>query len=247
MNLVFITGVSRGLGLELSKAFKSENTKVVGFSRSRGEFDGAFHTCDFTKPQVADSIFESAFDSEDLRSAESVTFIFNAGILGPIDRIDRLEVYDIQENLTGNLVGSAIAVSKFLNYTQALSIPKLFIQITSGAALPERAKPAWSLYCASKAGQEQLIRSVAIEQENAERPAKLININPGVMETAMQELIRSTPKSTFPEVDRFIEMKEKGQVASPAEVAKGIAQFIEHFNELENGQRYDYDHFASSK
>jgi len=244
MNIIFITGYSLIAPLIHWKKLENVDTKVIGFSRSHGEFEGTFHSCDFTKPQVAASIFDSAFEFEDLKSASSITFICNAGILGPLQRIENLEVVDIQENITGNLIGSAIALSHFLKYTSEIDTKKLFIQISSGAALPERAKPSWALYCASKTGQEQLVRSVASEQSQAKFPAKVINLDPGLMETSMQELIRSTPKSTFPDVDRFIEMKEKGEVSNPSKVADGISRFLENFDSLESGERYTFDHFG---
>jgi len=243
MDLIFITGVSKGLGSALSKRLAKENAKLIGFSRNRGDFQGVFHPCDLANPHTAASIFDAAFAAEDLKNASSITFIANAGILGPLDSIDNLSASDIQANIAGNLIGSAVSLSHFIKYTKNLPTPKLFIQISSGAALSDRAKPSWSLYCASKAGQEQLIRSVSKEQLHGDHPAKVINVNPGIMETSMQKMIRSTPKSIFPEVDRFIELKERDLVANPITVADGISKIIDHYNSLENGKLYAYDHF----
>ena len=124
-----------------------------------------------------------------------------------------------------------------------MQLPKLFIQISSGASLPERAKPCWSLYCATKSGQEQLARTIAKEQSYAPFPAKVVNFNPGVMETAMQELIRATPRSAFPEVDRFIELKENGQVNAPATIAEALANLIHSYEKLNSGATYQYSDF----
>ncbi len=246
MRIIFITGISRGLGAALTKELTKDDTQIIGFSRSKGEFEGIFHSCDFSKPQLAVSIFDQAFEEADLKNAASITFINNAGQLGPLDFIERLDITDIQENLTANLLGSAIALSHFLKYTKQLDKPKLFLQISSGVALPERAKPGWSLYCAAKAGQEQLIRTVALEQSHVPHPAKVLNINPGVMETAMQQLIRSTPKSAFPGVDRFIQMKEEGKVVDPKIIAARIAAAIEDYDSLENGKTYVQAEFQAN-
>ena len=63
------------------------------------------------------------------------------------------------------------------------------------------------------------------------------------METAMQELIRTVPKSAFPEVDRFIELKEKGQIKEPATVADALANLIDSYDKLDNGATYQYSDF----
>ncbi len=238
MRIIFITGVSRGLGAALTRILDNDETQIIGFSRSKGEFEGVFHSCDFSKPELAASTLDQAFQEADLKNADSITFISNAGQLSPLDFIDRLDIADIHENLTSNLVGSSIALSRFIKYTGDLDKPKLFIQISSGVALPERVKPGWSLYCAAKAGQEQLIRTVATEQSHVPHPAKVINLNPGVMETAMQQLIRSTPKSSFPGVDRFIQMKEEGKVVDPSVIAGRIANAIDDYDSLESGKTY---------
>ena len=144
------------------------------------------------------------------------------------------------------MTGSFICLQRFLVATRDLQLPKLFIQISSGAALPERAKPSWSLYCAAKSGQEQLVRTIAKEQSYAPFPAKVVNFNPGVIETAMQELIRAVPKSSFPEVDRFIELKEKGQINEPATVADALANLIDSYDKLNNGATYQYSDFLEA-
>lgn len=238
MRHVFITGVSRGLGQALSKSLDDGNTTLVGFGRTQGDFSGTFHTCDFSKPQLAGSILESALDEENLSESDSIIFIANAGRLGLLAKAQDLDPFEIEQTISSNLTGSAIAVSAFLKYTEQLSVPKTFVQISSGAALPDRAKASWSLYCASKAGQEQLIRSVAKEQENATNPCCLINLNPGVMETAMQVEIRSTSPEAFPEVERFKKMKEEGRIPSPDTIAEKIAILLANPDKLENAKTY---------
>ncbi len=244
MRQLYITGVSRGLGLELSKALAHENTQTIGFSRSRGDYVGEFHPVDLTQPRLAAGIFAQAFEGSSLPAASSLIFISNAGQLGPLNFIERLDPVEIQENLTANLTGAAVALSQFIRYTHRLDIPKLFVQISSAAALPNRAKPGWSLYSAAKAGQDQLIQVVANEQKHATHPAKIITIIPGVMETAMQKLIRETPKEAFPDVERFIKLKEAGKSIDPAIVARRIAVLLDDLPSIENGKTYQLGEIA---
>ncbi len=238
MRYCFITGVSRGLGRSLVQAATSPDAKIVGFGRSRGDFAGEFHSCDFSKPQLAFRIFEDALAAEDLESATEIVFINNAGTLGPLDFAQKLDPIDIEQTIAANLCGAAIAASCFLRRVQDIACPKVFAQISSGAAQPERAKPGWSLYCAAKAGQEQLVRSIALEQTHAAHPCAFINIDPGVMETAMQEAIRATPPTAFPEVERFIRLKQDGLLAAPENVAQQIRQLLAQPAALDPGKTY---------
>ncbi len=239
MRTIIITGVSRGLGQALSQTLADENTKLVGFGRTQGDFSGTFHTCDFTKPQLAASIFEQALQSEPLEDSESIAFIANAGRLGLLETAQHLDSFEIEETIAANLTQSALAASAFLRRVESIPIPKAFLQISSGAALPERPKASWSLYCATKAGQEQLVRTIAKEQETAKNPTAFININPGVMETAMQEQIRQTSPKAFPDVDRFIKLKEDGRIPTPDTIAQEIAKLLSNPSDLENGKTYD--------
>ncbi|MBD5779573.1 SDR family NAD(P)-dependent oxidoreductase [Pelagicoccus sp. NFK12] len=239
MRTIIITGVSKGLGQALSKVLENEQTKLVGFGRTQGEFSGTFHTCDFTKPQLAASIFQKALADEPLEDSESIVFIANAGRLGLLQPAQNLDPFEIEETIAANLTQSALAASAFLKRVESLPVPKAFLQISSGAALPDRAKASWSLYCATKAGQEQLVRTIAKEQENAPHPTVFANINPGVMETAMQEQIRKTSPSHFPEVERFIKLKEEGRIPTPDTIAQKIADLIEKPESLENGKTYN--------
>lgn len=238
MRIVFITGVSKGLGHSLAQTLDDESTEIVAFGRSRGDFSGEFHSCDLSKPQLASSILNAALASVPLEEAREIVFIHNAGRLGPICLAEDLDAFDIELTLSANLSGAAVALSQFLKRVKSLAVPKLFAQITSGAALPDRAKPSWSLYCASKAGQEQLLRAVALEQPLQQNPACLININPGVMETGMQEQIRSASPDIFPDVHRFVEMKKSGRIPSPDVIAQEIQKLIADLSRLENGKTY---------
>lgn len=149
MRTIIITGVSKGLGQALSKSLANENTNLIGFGRTQGDFTGTFHSCDFTKPQLAAKIFEQALAAEPLEESESITFIANAGRLGLLQSAQNLDNFDIEETIAANLTHSALAASAFLKRTQDIPVSKAFLQITSGAALPDRAKPSWSLYCLS--------------------------------------------------------------------------------------------------
>jgi NAD(P)-dependent dehydrogenase (short-subunit alcohol dehydrogenase family) len=112
----------------------------------------------------------------------------------------------------------------------------VFANISSGAAL--YGYGGWTLYCAAKAGLENFIRALATEQKMEAHPFIAVNINPGVMDTEMQALIRATSAADFPDVGRFVHRKEQGELALPDGVAAAIMRIVESAA-LESGARYN--------
>ena len=53
-------------------------------------------------------------------------------------------------------------------------------------------------------------------------------VSPGIVDTEMQGEIRATSQRDFPDLKRFLEYKEKGELASANEVALKIMQVINH-------------------
>jgi benzil reductase ((S)-benzoin forming) len=93
------------------------------------------------------------------------------------------------------------------------------VNISSGAA--NRPINNWSLYCSTKAFN-QMFFNVA-ESENEQH--RFFNINPGVLDTGMQESIR---ESDFPDAEKFKELQKEGQLKSPFDVAKEILETIQY-------------------
>ena len=112
--------------------------------------------------------------------------------------------------------------------------PKFLINVSSGAAY--KGYPGWSLYCAAKAGTDNFIRSLAVEQSHRERPVIAVNFEPGVVDTAMQEEIRGADETHFPVRERFLKLKEDGALRAPDTVAEALIGLLDR--ELENGGRY---------
>ena len=51
---------------------------------------------------------------------------------------------------------------------------------------------------------------------------KIYNVNPGVMDTHMQDRIRQASEEEFPQVDRYRKLKENDQLNSPESTADNI-------------------------
>jgi benzil reductase ((S)-benzoin forming) len=114
--------------------------------------------------------------------------------------------------------------------------------ITSGAA--HHVYPGWSAYGAGKAAVDQWVRTAGAEQARRGGHVRVLAVAPGIVATAMQEQIRATPAVDFPEVARFVELFETGQLREPREVAAEIWALLER--DLPNGAVVDLRDLAAS-
>ena len=95
----------------------------------------------------------------------------------------------------------------------------------------------WSLYCAAKAAMEGFVRALAVEEQHQDQPFVCVSIDPGVIDTEMQALIRETSVADFPDVERFTKRKQDGGLSSPESVAAAIIKLMAQ--DLKAGGRYD--------
>ena len=94
------------------------------------------------------------------------------------------------------------------------------VNLSSGAATS--AYRGWAAYCASKAAVEMLTEVVGLEERAS--GLRAYAVAPGVVDTDMQALIRSTPDEDFPAVARFRALHAGRAFASTAWVARSILE-----------------------
>ena len=233
MKLALIAGGSRGLGKALVDRYEEDGFEVYEFSRS-GE-SGSHVVCDFSSPAAAAQILEKKLSELAKKDYAEIVLMNNAGTVHPIGPIAGHDAASWIDNININLNSAIIATGIFTRHFQNLSAKKTIANISSGAAI--RAKHGWALYCAAKAGLEHFCRAVAMEQSKQIRPINVVLIDPGVMDTEMQAVIRSTDASLFPELERFLKMKEEGQLLDPTMVADKIFDILS--GDVENGMKFN--------
>lgn len=232
MHLVVVTGGSRGLGKALIDLYQVVEWSTLEFSRSG---TGLHHvSVDLADLDASLGLLEAQFQTLAKTAWKRVVFINNAGVLMPIAPVDALADAQIEGNLTVNLVAAIRILSAFVRAFKTAESDITIVNVSSGAAFKGYA--GWSLYCASKAGMDNFIRALAAEQGRLAKPMICINIEPGVIDTDMQMEIRDTDPSNFPDVGRFIELKQSGQLHSPKAVARAIIRIVD--SNPENGGRY---------
>ncbi len=234
MKLFVITGGSRGLGQALCEQFNARDYKILEFSRSAPD-EYSIRT-DLADPEKSRLTVANAIAPIDSSQLQELIVVSNAGTLEPIGPTSSKSYPDLIKNMNTNFVSAILVLTEVISKFQAAACRKVIVNISSGAALKGRA--GWSLYCAAKAGMENFIRSLALEQQAQPQPFIPINIDPGVIDTEMQALIRETSPSDFPEVERFIQRKNRGYLVPPDKVAAAILRILEQ-PYLSFGERYE--------
>lgn len=231
-NLVIVTGGSRGLGEALIEAYEAREWSTVELSRSGA---GLNHIeADLADLDASFGVIEQQFQTLAMAGWKRVIFFNNAGVLTPIGPVHGLRDAQIARNLEVNLISGIRLMAAFVRAFQDCGAELTLVNISSGAS--SKGYAGWTLYCAAKAGLENFIRSLAAEQAASANPMICLNIEPGVVDTDMQAEIRGTGAELFPEVGRFIELKQSGKLRSPKSVARAMIGILD--SKPENGARY---------
>jgi benzil reductase ((S)-benzoin forming) len=221
-----ITGASRGIGAGLAREFAKQGMNLALCARGACPIPvGAEDRCLTQSVDVRDEDSVQAFaDAAAARFGSIDLWINNAGVLEPIAPLRELEVAAFRTHLEINLIGVFLGTRAFVRMHRARAAQAgaaqdaCLINISSGAAWSGYA--GWSAYCAGKAGLDRLTEAVQLEE--AETGLRAYAAAPGVVDTAMQELIRSCSSEQFPMVDKFHEMKAAEAFNSISFVAQHV-------------------------
>ncbi len=215
---VVVTGASRGLGAGMAQEMHRRGMKLGLCARSEpilGESDRVvarqFDITDAEALQTFLVAVEAKFGTVDL-------WINNAGVLEPIDQLRRVTAEAFRRHLEINVLGVFLGSRNYANHVRASGKRGVLINISSGAG--RHAISGWSAYCASKAAVDRMTEVIALEEQGTGLEAYAVA--PGIIDTAMQELIRSRDPKQFPDVERFRRFVEEDAFVTPEEVAQRI-------------------------
>ncbi len=213
---VYVTGVSRGLGKAVAEKFLKEGYSVVGIGRSSDihHVNYTFLVCDLSLQSDIDKI---QFDT----TCDEVILINNAGQIGNLQRIsDQIEP-DFEEVMRVNtLAPMYLSWSCLQQVKGAIKI----VNISSGAST--RAIPGWAAYCASKAAIDRFSETIQLEEKEKGRDVNVWSVAPGVIDTAMQEKIRSASAESFSSLDTFLDLKKNDELTNPQVTADKLFRLI---------------------
>jgi NAD(P)-dependent dehydrogenase (short-subunit alcohol dehydrogenase family) len=111
------------------------------------------------------------------------------------------------------------------------------VNISSSAAA--RIAPGWSVYAASKAGLDQLTRSVAVDLKDT--AVRIYSLYPGLVDTRMLETLCAATPDQLPHDRRqfFVDQKEAGKAWPPEVPARAVVWLCSPRCELASGTVVD--------
>ncbi len=215
-----VTGASRGLGWGMAEALAAAGGRLGLCARTRPNVPAGAQAVT-ASVDVADAGAVDRFGAAVVAAFGRIDlWVNNAGLLAPIGPLADADPADVARNVDVNVLGVVHGSATFVRHLRARSGPGVLVNISSGAAV--HATEGWAAYCGAKAAVEMITEVVARE----EQPAGLVAyaLSPGLVDTDMQALIRSTPVADFPAVERFQQAHRAGAFNSAAWVTRYVLE-----------------------
>lgn len=239
-NLYVLTGCSKGLGKALLETLlENEENQVVGISRSTMEARERFvHLqLDLGNTPALIEVLPDIFPEGDF---DKIVLINNAGWIGEIAPLGKLEAEGIAKIHAINVVAPAILMNEFVRKYAEKDIEKLVVNVSSGAAVKDI--DGWSGYSSSKAALNRISGVAQVESEIKGYGIRYFALAPGIVDTPMQADIRSAKLENFSGLETFKSFKSNNELSSPEQVAQKVIYLIEHTDKF-NGVIQDVRKF----
>lgn len=224
MNYYFITGTSRGIGKAIAQQLLLDpNNKVFGFSRTNTISHERFS---FHEMDLSNEAQVKKWEFPVLADADKICLVNNAGAIGAVKHAGKMDAAEITAAFNVNLVSSVILTNAFLESYGSFPAKQVIINVSSGAG--KNPIDGWSVYCATKAGLDMYTRTIAEELKiDGKKHIFAFAVAPGIVDTAMQDQIRTANSADFSRISDFIEYKNTDQLAHPDFVARKYLTILE--------------------
>ena len=236
MHIVIVTGASKGLGAAFVEQLLSPDRRVIGISRSPNvalatlaRDKGAWldwYLQDLADVDATDRLATSICDGMP-RDAARYSLVNNAALADPVGPVASIEAAPLVAAMNVNLVATILFCARFLAATDGLDADRRILNISSGSG--RRPMDGNGVYSATKAGMDIFSRCLKAEQEARPkgRPARVVSLAPGVVDTDMQTQMRSRGRDAFPQADYFEKMKNDGVLVAPDDAARKILGYLD--------------------
>ncbi|MEZ5707387.1 MAG: SDR family NAD(P)-dependent oxidoreductase [Burkholderiaceae bacterium] len=239
-HLTILTGASRGMGLAMARQLLGPDHLLLCLSRhTNAELSHEAKEMaaplvqwpqDLAQSELASQRLLDWLRNQDPAGLQSATLINNAGVLTTIGPLEAAPTQGVINALRVGLEAPMLLTAAFLRATEAWVAhgwrgSRKVLNISSG--LGRHAMAGQASYCAAKAGLDHFTRACALDE--AEKPfgARLVSLAPGVIDTDMQTQLRAGDPAVFPALDRFIGLKQQGQLSSPEQAASQVLAWLE--------------------
>ncbi len=245
-DLVVVTGGGSGLGRALVRGLARDGAQVLTVGR-RSEPLSETASADPERIRVLSADIAKAEDRVRIAKATEGyrirALVHNAGLLDPVGPLSEVDLEAWQQAMKVNVEAPVFLTQGLL---PGMERGSRILHISSGAA--HKPSMGWGAYCTSKAA---LFMAYQVYRDELWRHGVLVgSVRPGVIDTPMQHHIRTQTPERFPAVDRFIKLKQNGQLHTPEDAADfvqwalletGDKQFIEqewNISDEEHAQRW---------
>ena len=198
--IALVTGASRGIGYQIAKQMAAEGAHVIALARTVGgleELDDEIKSAGGTTTLVP-------LDLTDMGGIDRLggaikerwgkldVMVANAGMLGVLSPIGHIEAKVFEKTMAINVTSTWRLIRSVDPLLRASDAGRAIV-MSSGAA--HSAKAYWSLYAATKAACEAMVRSWSNETMNTS--LRINAVNPGATRTKMraQAMPGEDPKS----------------------------------------------------
>jgi benzil reductase ((S)-benzoin forming) len=225
MNYFIITGTSRGIGKAIAEILLEEKNNVVtGISRNQTIHHKRFKhfSIDLSDISLLKDRINEIFPK--ITEADKIILINNAGTLGQVGQVGKIESENFEQLFKVNLIAPVILINEFIKKYKDLPCLKIIMNISSGAG--KHSVDGWSGYCSSKAALDMFSLVVNDEQQISGGNFKIYSVSPGIVDTQMQSEIRKASQKDFSRVSEFMSYKEKGELADAKQAAKKLLYIL---------------------
>ena len=235
-HLTVLTGASRGLGRAIAEQLLRQpgRQQVLCISRRSDEPLAALAreagstllqwTLDLAEPQQAAERLGQWLQGLDAQAFDTAALINNAGTIAPPRPLAEVQLGDVAHALRVGLEAPMLLTAAFLHATRDWRAQRKVLNISSG--LGRNAMASQAPYCAAKAGMDHFSRAVALEEASSSNGARIVSLAPGVIDTDMQVQLRGSDPQQFPDRMRFVQLKQEGQLDTPAVAAEKVLRFL---------------------
>lgn len=218
-----VTGASRGLGAGLADALAGAGWRIGLCARTRPEVPEGAEAVARAVDVVDAAALEVFADEVVDRYGRIDLWVNNAGLLDPIGPLADADPAAVLRHVATNVGGVLLGTRVFARHVRDRPGGGVLVNVSSGAGT--RPSQGWAAYCASKAAVDMATEVVAMEE--GAHGLRAYAVAPGVVDTDMQALIRSTPAADFPSVARFHQLFEEGAFNTPAWVAAFLLGLVD--------------------
>jgi benzil reductase ((S)-benzoin forming) len=228
--LALVTGTSSGIGAAIADILLKEGWTVVGMSRTPADFDNPRYQhvqVDLGKLELLTEIADNKLKPivEDGRW-QRTGLVNNAGAVGALRPMEKTDPLQLARVLAVNTVAPVFLMG-FVVRVAPPATPLRIVNVSTGAAV--RPLPGLADYGSSKAALRMAGMTLAAELKSDDRPGgaranvAILSYEPGIVDTAMQEEVRS-PQSPWNQ--RFLEFYEQGKLEPPEAPARDVVDFL---------------------